>query len=91
MEATTENLKATRWTDSFEHNKQSVKIFKTNVWTKGEAKRLVELLSRDFPNHKINFDLDDCDKILRVEGIYLLNESIQMIVTERGFMCDVIE
>jgi hypothetical protein len=43
-----------------------VEVFKTNVVDPERAKWLVNQLERDFTNCKFNFDLDDCDRILRV-------------------------
>jgi len=40
---------------------------------------------------KINFDLEDCDKILRVEGENILNEKITGLVTESGYQCEVLK
>jgi len=60
-----------------------VEVFKTNVKKRGEEKMLLLILAEYFPNHKINFDLDDCDKILRVEGNSLnplLTQSQQTIM-----------
>ncbi len=45
-----------------------VKIFKTTVTDKQESERLIEVLKTSFANAKINFDLDDCDNILRIEA-----------------------
>ena len=45
-----------------------LEIFKTNVRKVSEAKKLVILLLDHFPEAKINFDLKDCDNILRVEA-----------------------
>ncbi len=46
----------------------SIEVFKTNVVKKREAKQLVEEMATRFPEYRINFDLEDCDKILRVEN-----------------------
>jgi len=43
-----------------------VEVFKTNVADPEQAKRLVDQIERNFANCKVNFDLDDCDRILRV-------------------------
>jgi hypothetical protein len=43
-----------------------VEVFKTNVTDPGQAKWLVDQIERNFANCKVNFDLDDCDRILRV-------------------------
>jgi hypothetical protein len=44
----------------------SVEVFKTNVADPERAKWLVDQIERNFTNCKVNFDLDDCDRILRV-------------------------
>ncbi|HYK55461.1 MAG TPA: hypothetical protein VEV15_03215 [Flavisolibacter sp.] len=68
-----------------------VEVYKTNVGQASEAGRLVELLLKHFPDCKINFDLQDCDKILRVEGEGFAPERIAMLVHTNGFMCNVLE
>ena len=45
-----------------------VEVFKTNVVVEELAKQLTIKLSTQFPHYKINFDLQDCDNIPRVEG-----------------------
>lgn len=68
-----------------------VEIFKTNVQEKSEAKLLVGLLLGHLPENKINFDLDDCDKILRVEGENIEPVKVMMLVRSNGFDCEVLE
>lgn len=41
-------------------------VFKTSVKTKMQAKKLKPHIDKLLPNAKWNFDLDDCDKVLRV-------------------------
>ena len=43
-----------------------VEVFKTNVADPERAKWLVAQIERNFPDCKVHFDLDDCDRILRV-------------------------
>ena len=45
-----------------------VEIFKTNVSTKRTANSLLKSLRRQLPACQFNFDLDDCDRILRAES-----------------------
>ncbi len=45
-----------------------VKVFKTDVQDRISAVQIVSYLQRQFVQFKINFDLDDCDKILRIES-----------------------
>ena len=43
-----------------------VEVFKTNVADPERAKWLVDQIERNFNTCQVNFDLDDCDRILRV-------------------------
>lgn len=43
-----------------------IEVFKTNVHNLQDAQRLVGLIHASFPGYKANFDLQDCDKVLRV-------------------------
>lgn len=45
----------------------TVEIFKTNVNTRKYADRLVERIHKTFSMYNANFDLEDCDNILRVQ------------------------
>ena len=64
-----------------------VEVFKTNVQKKTQSKMLLRILSEAFPSFKINFDLSDCDKVLRVEGDNTEALRIMMLVKEYGFNC----
>jgi hypothetical protein len=68
-----------------------VEVFKTNVQEFSEAQKLVALLRKHFPGTKINFDLDDCDKVLRVEGNNLRIEKVMNLVMKKGFLCTVLD
>jgi hypothetical protein len=68
-----------------------VEVFRTNVRRKRQAKVLLDILSEQFPLFHINFDLEDCDKILRVEGENICTEKIAGLVTESGYECGVLE
>ena len=47
--------------------KSMVEVFKTNVKETTQANMLLHLIHSTFRNYKANFDLEDCDNILRVE------------------------
>jgi hypothetical protein len=68
-----------------------IEVFKTNVQEFAEAQQLVAVLRRHFPGSKINIDLDDCDKVLRVEGSNLRVEKVMTLVTEKGFVCTILD
>ena len=68
-----------------------VEIFKTNVQQNSQAKKLVALLCRHFPESKINFDLEDCDRILRVEAFTLQATLVMETLNHEGFFCAELE
>ena len=68
-----------------------VEVYKTNVNRRRQAKKLTAHLTEHFPALKINFDLEDCDHILRIEGEDILNEKITRLVTESGYRCEILE
>jgi hypothetical protein len=68
-----------------------VEVFKTNVQKKVQSKMLLCILSEEFPSFKINFDLSDCDKVLRVEGDNLEALRIMILIKECGFTCEILD
>lgn len=67
-----------------------VEVFKTNVNELEKSELLARKLQTYFPATKINFDLQDCDKILRVEGENILSLEIIQILNDRGYLCEVL-
>ncbi|SEO21179.1 hypothetical protein SAMN05444671_0671 [Flavobacterium sp. CF108] len=45
-----------------------ISVYKTDVNTKSKLRKVKPVLNRILLGVKWNFDLDDCDKILRVES-----------------------
>ncbi len=45
-----------------------VEVFKTNVSEEKDAAQLLKQLQNASAQYKVNFDLDDCDRILRIES-----------------------
>ena len=68
-----------------------VEVFKTNVQKKAQSKMLLCILSEAFPLLKINFDLSDCDRVLRVEGHNMEALRIMIFVKEYGVNCEVLD
>lgn len=63
-----------------------VEVFKTNVETGEQAERLVTLIHENFPEYTVNFDLEDCDRILRVKAPNSIRESsLLTIIHNHGF------
>ncbi len=67
-----------------------VEVFKTNVRHKKEASILVSVLLKTFPCYRINFDLMDRDKILRVEGSFLQPDQIIEAMKGKQYECELL-
>jgi len=67
-----------------------VEVFKTNVKHRELAEQLTSILRDRFAFFKINFDLEDCDKILRVEGKKICVETIIEILSTHGLECEIL-
>ena len=68
-----------------------VEAFKTNVQKKTQSKMLLSVLSEAFPSVQMNFDLSDCDKVLRAEGDHIEALGIMIRVKENGFRCEILD
>jgi hypothetical protein len=67
-----------------------IEIFKTNIENAMQAKTILALLHCHFPSSEINFDLEDCDNILRIKGEKFCSLDIVKILTNNGFECFVL-
>ncbi|HLX67256.1 MAG TPA: hypothetical protein VKR41_09685 [Puia sp.] len=67
-----------------------VKVFRTNVEDWQIALQIILFLEQVFTQSRINFDLDDCDRVLRVESRHESIEEavIQLMVTRWGYSCE---
>ncbi|TWI18809.1 hypothetical protein [Sphingobacterium siyangense] len=68
-----------------------VAVFKTNVKYQKKAEFVLLVLLAEFPNAKINFDLEDCDKILRIEGTGFSPKEVQRLVQNLNYTCEELE
>jgi uncharacterized protein YpbB len=69
-----------------------IEVFKTNVTDTGHANMLVDQITKSFTNYKANFDLQDCDNILRVKCTTELIETSLLInlLREFGFNAEIL-
>lgn len=68
---------------------ETVLVFKTSVSVNDEVKQLSAALDRlTRQNGTWNFDLEDRDKILRVETQFLKAENIATTLRNQGFYCE---
>ena len=70
-----------------------VEVFKTNVHEEQQAKALLGVIHKTCVNYKATFDLDDCDKILRIQCDYgsVHSSIITNILLEYGYFSEVLE
>ncbi|WP_309640725.1 hypothetical protein [Flavobacterium sp.] len=69
-----------------------IEVFKTNVQFQKDAELIVSNLEMKLLNSKINFDLEDCDKILRIEGANKSKSKyVLSFMQQIGYNCQVLE
>jgi hypothetical protein len=62
-----------------------VEVFKTNVSNPKQAKMLLDQIHKVFNSYTANFDLEDCDKILRVKSGWGFIEHARLIALLKTF------
>lgn len=67
-----------------------VEIFKTNVTDGVQAGLVLQLLKAQWPQYMANFDLEDCDRILRIESDSVEHEKIMSLMNLQGYVCEVL-
>jgi hypothetical protein len=68
-----------------------VEVFKTNITENGKAVEIISMLSHHLPGCKINFDLQDCDNILRVKGDNVSVTEVIQLVSSTGAACALLD
>lgn len=70
-----------------------IEVFKTNVKDAEHASFVLHQIEKNFPHYKATFDLDDCDKILRVEcGVQHVRASLLInLIHGFGFHAEVLQ
>lgn len=69
-----------------------VQVFKTDVQDKQVAGNIISFLQQTFSYCRINFDLDDCDKILRIESQEgsIQESKVRLAVAGYGHHCELL-
>lgn len=62
-------------------------VFKTNVTSKKKVSKLRPLLTSFPAIQQWNFDLEDCDKVLRIVATGLHPGSVESLLHTAGFNC----
>ena len=63
-------------------------VFKTSVKTQSQVKKLQPHINSMLPNEKWNFDLHDCDKILRIDSEQNIVCEITGLLNVHNFRCE---
>jgi len=69
-----------------------VEVFKTNVEHSSHAEMLINEIHQTFENYSATFDLEDCDRVLRVKSSGGLIESSSLIglLKNYGFHAEIL-
>jgi hypothetical protein len=68
-----------------------IEVFKTDVTDIAKSSAIIKLLTAHIPGGCINFDLDDCDNILRVQGECFCVETVILLLKNTGHYCELLE
>jgi hypothetical protein len=68
-----------------------IEVFKTDVQSVEQSKPLIRKLKNNIPGGCVNFDLEDCDKVLRVEGDGFSVEAIIKLLRKNGHHCEILD
>jgi hypothetical protein len=67
-----------------------VYVFKTDVQSQTAARQIILFLKRNIADSRISFDLDDCDKILRIESRRgpVDEWQVRLLLSDWGYACE---
>jgi hypothetical protein len=70
-----------------------VEVFKTDVEKQSQAKLLADMICLAFTGYRASFDLEDCDKVLRIscEGAAICSTSVVGLLKSFGYEAAVLE
>ncbi|WP_372745902.1 hypothetical protein [Lutibacter sp.] len=63
-----------------------VLVFKTNIFSQLEI-HVKAILDSFTQITSVNFDFEDCDKILRIEATEDITSDIELLLNSKGFYC----
>ena len=66
-------------------------VFKTSVKTKTQVKKLKPDINKILPCEKWNFDLQDCDNILRIDSRENIVVKITELLKSHQYHCEELE
>ncbi|MBK7427114.1 MAG: hypothetical protein IPI60_08815 [Saprospiraceae bacterium] len=67
-----------------------IEVYSTNITTRKDAMRILKAFRLEFPAASLFFDLEDCDKIMRVVGSIDIIPMIPDWLKTFGFDCSIL-
>ncbi len=64
-----------------------ISIFKTSIGSREELRRIAPFLNALMADMRWTVDIEDCDRILRVESGADSADQIGMVLSSHGFLC----
>ncbi|QXV66273.1 hypothetical protein INP83_04080 [Mucilaginibacter sp. 21P] len=68
-----------------------IEVFKTNVQKAAQSRLMIKMLKVHFPASQINFDLEDSDKVLRIESKEICAQRIIELLKLNGHYCAILD
>lgn len=65
-----------------------IEVFITNIQNTFESEEIKEGILKTYPKLKVDFDLEDIDRVMRIEGFFNPNEIIE-ILTSKNYKCEI--
>ena len=65
-----------------------IEVFITNIQNTFESEQIKEDILTAYPKLKVDFDLEDIDRVLRIEGFFNSNEIIE-ILSSKNYKCEI--
>jgi hypothetical protein len=70
---------------------RNIIIFSTDIANKTQVNDISAAICTLYPHSIVTVDLEDCDKVLRVEGNIPTSECIINLLSKLGFGCEELE
>ena len=67
-----------------------IEVFKTNVRDVSTAKRAEHVLAKSLGYTQVSFDLEDCDRVLRIEASTICNACVIYVMQTLECECEVL-
>ena len=67
-----------------------VEVFRTNVSNPQQADELIGLLHHLLPGSTINFDLEDCDRVLRIAAPEIATAKVIELLRVHHYECAIL-